>query len=231
MDIYSLLDSVPTTLSGKAINYLMDFGQKQSFSVGDVIFREGDPSLKVFIILEGEATVIKGDSFGNSNIIAQAEKGAIFGEMGIFLDLRRSGTVVAKTALSVLSLKNEDFLSALQHFPDLSLRLFKTLSIKLDRANGRLANLINAMCMVQVGTFILESQKNQDGQICMCNFEALSAETELKRRDIVNALINYNRLNIVTDLQFKDDTKAHLKINRKKLSNYLKRISLNPSKT
>lgn len=231
MDIYSLLDAVPTTLSGKVINYLMDFGQKQNFNAGDVIFREGDPSLKVFIILEGGASVIKGDSFGNSNVIAQADKGAIFGEMGIFLDLRRSGTVVAKTTLSVLCLKNEDFLSALQHFPDLSLRMFKSLSIKLDRANSHLANLINAMTMVQVGTFILESQKDQDNSISMCNFEALSAETELKRRDIVNALINYNRLNIVTDLQFKDDTKAHLKINRKKLSNYLKRISLNPSKT
>lgn len=231
MDIYSLLDAVPTTLANKTINYLMDFGQKQRFNTGDVIFREGDPSQKVFIILDGEASVVKGDAFGNSNVIAQAEKGSIFGEMGIFLNLHRSGTVIAKSDMSVLSLSNDDFLSALKNFPDLSLRLFKSLSIKLDRANSRLSNLLNAMCMVQVGTFILESQKSPEDSLCICNFDALSTETELKRRDIVNALINYNRLNIITDLKFRDDTQAQLKINRKKLSNYLKRTSLNPTKT
>ena len=72
MDIYSLLDTVPTTLGKNTISYIMDYGKKMHFDIDEVIFREGDPSNKVFIILDGEAKVIKGDAFGNSNTIAIA---------------------------------------------------------------------------------------------------------------------------------------------------------------
>lgn len=227
MDIYTLLDTVPTTLRFTTINYLMDFGKKTEFDTGDVIFREGDASNMVYIILDGEASVIKGDAFGNSNVIATAEDGSLFGEMGIFLDLRRSGSVIAKTPMSVLALKNEDFISALQNFPDLTLKLFKSLSIKLNTVNSRLSNLINAMSMVQLGTFILSKCKpSQPTQLY--DFEEVTQRTKMKRRDIVNTLINYNRLAIIDQLQFKEDDKAVFHSDLEKLRRYLERISLNP---
>lgn len=229
MDIYSLLDSVPTMLRITTINYLMDFGKKISFEVGEVVFREGDPCQQVYIILSGEANVIKGDAFGNSNVIATARQGSVFGEMGVFLDLHRSGSIVAKTPLSLLALKNDDFIGALQQFPDLTLRLFKSLSIKLDSVNSRLSNLINAMSMVQLGSYILErcSQKPQSQNY---DFRAIMKNTELQRRDIVNTLINYNRLAIIDKLQFGEDDNANFETDCAKLRHYLQRITLNPGK-
>ena len=228
MDIYSLLDTVPTTLGKNTISYIMDYGKKIHFDIDEVIFREGDPSNKVFIILDGEAKVIKGDSFGNSNTIAIAEQGSLFGEMGIFLDLHRSGSIVAQTPLSALTLSNEDFITALQNFPDLTLRLFKSLSVKLNTVNEKLSNLINATSMVQLGTYILEQNEHDDGQLY--DFNKIIGDTELKRRDIVNSLINYNRLEIIDQLQFKDENNAKFNTNIIKLRRYLKRISLNPAK-
>lgn len=229
MDIYSLLDSVPTMLRIATINYLMDFGKKISFEVGEVVFREGDPCQQVYIILSGEANVIKGDAFGNSNVIATARQGSVFGEMGVFLDLHRSGSIVAKTPLSLLALKNDDFIGALQQFPDLTLRLFKSLSIKLDSVNNRLSSLINAMSMVQLGSYILErcSQKPQSQNY---DFRAIMKNTELQRRDIVNTLINYNRLAIIDKLQFGEDDNASFETDCAKLRHYLQRITLNPGK-
>lgn len=229
MDIYSLLDAVPTTLRIATINYLMDYGRKMSFEVGDVVFREGDPCHQVYIILSGEANVIKGDAFGNSNVIATAQEGSVFGEMGVFLDLHRSGSIVAKTPLSLLALKNDDFLGALQQFPDLTLRLFKSLSIKLDSVNEKLSNLINAMSMVQLGSYILE-RSNKEQQSQSYDFHAIMKNTELKRRDIVNTLINYNRLAIINNLQFDEDDNAAFATDINKLRHYLQRISLNPAK-
>ena len=228
MDIYSLLDTVPTTLGKNTISYIMDYGKKINFDVDEVIFREGDPSNKVFIILDGEAKVIKGDAFGNSNTIAVAEQGSLFGEMGIFLDLHRSGSVVAQTTLSALTLSNEDFIAALQNFPDLTLRLFKSLSVKLNAVNEKLSNLINATSMVQLGTYILEQNEHNEGQLY--DFIKIIEDTELKRRDIVNNLINYNRLEIIDQLQFKDENSARFNTNITKLRRYLKRISLNPAR-
>lgn len=229
MDIYSLLDSVPTMLRITTINYLMDYGRKISFDVGDVVFREGDPCQQVYIILSGEANVIKGDAFGNSNVIATAQQGSVFGEMGVFLDLHRSGSITAKTPLSVLALKNDDFIGALQQFPDLTLRLFKSLSIKLDSVNTRLSNLINAMSMVQLGTYILERSGNKQ-EARSYDFHAIMKNTELTRRDIINTLINYNRLAIIDKLQFGDEDNASFQTDFTKLRHYLQRITLNPAK-
>lgn len=229
MDIYSLLESVPTMLRITTINYLMDFGKKMSFEVGEVVFREGDPCQQVYIILSGEANVIKGDSFGNSNVIATAQQGSVFGEMGVFLDLHRSGSIVAKTPLAVLALKNDDFIGALQQFPDLTLRFFKSLSIKLDSVNQRLSNLINAMSMVQLGTYILERGQRQPGPQSY-DFHAIMKNTELQRRDIVNTLINYNRLTIIDKLQFGEEDDASFQTDFGKLRRYLQRITLNPGK-
>lgn len=230
MDIYSLLDSVPTTLGKTTISYLMDYGKIKNFDVGDVVFREDDICTGVYIILSGVAQVIKSDNFGNSNVIASAGEGSVFGEMGVFLNLQRSGTISAKTALSVLTLDNQDFISALQHFPDLSLRLFKSLSTKLNTVNGQLANLLNAMTMVQVGTFLLEYCDSDDGeQTQSFNLNLATQETQLQRRDIVSALINYNRLNLITDLQFRDNDGVAYCTEPRKLRTYIKQISLRPS--
>lgn len=228
MDIYSLLDSVPTMLRINTINYLMDFGKKMSFEPGEVVFREGDPCQQVYIILSGEANVIKGDAFGNSNVIAAAKQGSVFGEMGVFLDLHRSGSITARTKLELLALKNDDFIGALQQFPDLTLRLFKSLSTKLNSVNEKLSNLINAMSMVQLGTYILERGQRPGPQ--HYDFHDIMKNTELQRRDIVNTLINYNRLAIIGNLQFGEDDDATFQTDIPKLRGYLQRISLNPAK-
>jgi CRP-like cAMP-binding protein len=228
MDIYSLLDTVPTTLETDIIDYLMDYGKNIHFKEGEVVCREGDVSTMVHIILDGEANVIKGDSFGNSNIIATARNGSVFGEMEVFLNLHRSCSIVAKGSLSVLALKNEDFLGSLQSFPDLTLRLFKSLSLRLNSVNDKLANLLNTMSMVQLGTYILEKTPVTSGVICY-DFDDITKKTELKRCDIVNCLINYNRLGIIDSLQLKEEERASFRTHVDKLRDYLQRISLKPA--
>lgn len=181
----------------------------------------------VYIILEGEANVIKGDAFGNSNVIATAETGSVFGEMGVFLNLRRSGSIIAKTPLSLLALSNEDFLSALQSFPDLSLKMFKSLSLKLNSVNEKLSNLINAMSMVQLGTYLVEHGKSPSKKQ-KYTFAHIMEETDLERRDIVNSLINYNRLAIIDQLQFGENDSVSFRTHTPKLIRHLEKISLHP---
>ncbi len=229
MDIYSLLESVPTTLGKSTISYLMDYGKIQNFAINDLVFRENDVCQGVYIILNGEARVTKIDAFGNHNVIAVARIGSVFGEMGVFLDLQRSGTVIANSELSVLVLDNQDFISALQHFPDLSLRLFKSLSTKLNTVNGQLANMLNSMTMVQVGSFLLEVIDRGEQQHQIVDLTIAMSETRLQRRDIVNALINYNRLELITKLQFRDNDQVFCHTNSSQLRKYIKQISLRPS--
>lgn len=228
MDLYTLLDAVPTTLSAKTIHYLTDYGHRVHFDVGELVFREGDQSRNVYIILDGEATVIKNDAFGNSNIIATATRGSVFGEMGVFLDQRRSASITAHTPLSALVLNNADFLTALRAFPDLSLRLFKSLSVKLDGVNEKLANLLNATGMIQLGSYILDWYRGPRVGQCELPFDDVVAHTSLKRRDVINALINYGRLEIITGLEFRNEDRASFQLQSSLMRDYIKRISLKP---
>ena len=74
----------------------MEFGEKISFEIGEMVFREGTPCQQVYIILSGEANIIKDDVYGNDVIIATAQQGSVFGEMGMLTGEPRSATVVIR---------------------------------------------------------------------------------------------------------------------------------------
>ncbi len=225
MNIYDLQNSISTTLRLTTIRYLMEFGEKISFEIGEMVFREGDPCQQVYIILNGEADIIKDDAYGNGVVIATAQQGSVFGEMGMFLDLRRSGSVVAKTPLTAMALQNDDFIGALQRFPDLSLRLFKSLSLKLDSANARFSSLSNSMGMIQVGAYILEKPVDDSG-MQHHEFHAIMAGSELKRYEITHLLTNYKQMAIIDKLQFSDDGSIIFQPDISQLRHYLQHISL-----
>lgn len=228
MNIHDMQNSISTTLRLTTIRYLMDFGEKMTFEVGEMVFREGDLCQQVYIILSGEADVIKDDVYGNGVVIATAQQGSVFGEMGMFLDLRRSGSVVAKTPLTVMALKNNDFIGALQQFPDLSLRLFKSLSFKLDTANTRFSALSNSMNMIQLGSYLMESPVDENGTQHH-EFHAMISGSELKRHEITTVLTTYRQMGIIDNLEFREDGGITFRPDLGQLRNYLQQLSLNTS--
>ncbi len=62
----------------------------------DIIYREGDPSDDMYIIEIGSVNVIVGGNANRTAVIKILGPGAIIGEMGLFLDIARSATVIAK---------------------------------------------------------------------------------------------------------------------------------------
>lgn len=230
MNIYDSQSSISSTLRLTTIRYLMDFGERVSFKAGEMIFHEGDTCQQVYIILSGEADIIKNDAYGNGSVIATAQQGSVFGEMGLFLDLRRSGSVMAKTPLTLMALKNDDFIGALQRFPDLSLRLFKSLSLKLDSANTRFSVLNNSLHMVQLGTYILERPVDDTG-MQHHEFYAIMADSELKRHEITNVLTNFKQMAIIDDLELSADGHIAFQLNAEQLHHYLQHVPTSTNQT
>ncbi len=58
---------------------------------GDVIIAEGDEASRIFILLEGEVAVVKGNRF----LVTMSHSGDIFGELAALDDEVRSASVVA----------------------------------------------------------------------------------------------------------------------------------------
>lgn len=107
------------------------------FEPGDVLLKEQGEDKDLFILIEGEVEILKGDTQVN----VQSEPGAIFGELAVLLDIPHTATVKAVSKSRVYWVEEaEDFLRS---HSDLSFQLAKLLAIKLNSITTYLVDLKN----------------------------------------------------------------------------------------
>jgi len=121
--------------------FLIRFGKTRHFAVGEILMKQGDPSLSVHFILEGQVRVERQRrSDAQSVQLALLGSGEIVGEMGVMVDLPRSATVTAVTATTTLELDTASFERAARAFPILHRVLAKLLSERLRRTSERVTD-------------------------------------------------------------------------------------------
>lgn len=78
-----------------------------------VIVREGEDAENFYMILEGEAEVIKGETNGGQEFpIATLGPGEYFGETALFEQVRRTATIRARTPMTLVMLKTREIREA-----------------------------------------------------------------------------------------------------------------------
>ena len=80
----------------------------QNFNAREIIFKEGDPCDKLYLILQGTVSVVKKVE-DKSTLLDILHPGDVFGEMGIFENKPRSATVIANEFTKVIALDKESF--------------------------------------------------------------------------------------------------------------------------
>lgn len=128
-------------LDAKTIEFMVRFGEPLHYEAEQALTREGDASDSVFLILEGEASVMKEDLVGNTVAIAALEPGALVGEMGILTSRPRSATILARTPLVALRLGKREFLAALAASEEFRFRVFQGLSQSLEDLGDKVSRL------------------------------------------------------------------------------------------
>jgi CRP-like cAMP-binding protein len=115
------------------------------YAEGERIFKEGDPSLGMYIIMGGAVNIIRQVPGGPPQLLATLTGGDFFGEIGLIDDAPRSATAVAYGETEAIGFFKPDFMSLIQAKPGLGLkvvvRLGKTLSARLRRTNEELRQL------------------------------------------------------------------------------------------
>jgi len=82
-------------ISGDEWQYLVSVGNLRRFPVGKSLMRQGDPADCVMLLGTGRVKVLRVDASGNCLLLAVRGPGELIGEIGLFGDGRRSGTVTA----------------------------------------------------------------------------------------------------------------------------------------
>ncbi|MDH5358948.1 MAG: cyclic nucleotide-binding domain-containing protein [Gammaproteobacteria bacterium] len=151
-----------TTLNSDITKFLFSYGRKKDIQPGQVFITEGDVSPTVYVVLEGEAEILKKDDAGQDNVVARVGSGAILGEMGVFMQEKRTSSVRAATSLIALEFNAESFYTAIEKIPELAIRIIKSLSQKLKSSNDFTIHMRKAHNLLVISNNILAQQDKSE---------------------------------------------------------------------
>lgn len=107
--------------------------QYQSFSQGQIIFREGDPGDQLYIVAEGQVDIMT-----DGQLLETVNPGGILGEMALIDDKPRSATAVARTDCVLTPIGRRHFLTLVERTPLFALQVMRVMAERLRRTNSRL---------------------------------------------------------------------------------------------
>ncbi len=108
-------------------------GVKHSVAAGDTIIREGQTSGHLFVLIEGQLDIVKGDT------VVASLTDAVIGEMSVLLEQPHTATVRAVMETQIYEFENAtDFL---RDHPTVALMIARLLAQRLHVATSYLADI------------------------------------------------------------------------------------------
>ncbi|MBK9518397.1 MAG: cyclic nucleotide-binding domain-containing protein [Anaeromyxobacter sp.] len=115
----------------------------RDFPAGAVIFEEGDPGSRLFVIQAGVVRIEKRTG-GRALTLARLGPGEFFGEMALLERQPRSATAVVDEAARILELDEGAFEQVVAERSEVALRLLARLSRRLRQANRQIRDFLSA---------------------------------------------------------------------------------------
>ena len=100
------------------------------YEAGEYIIRKGDRGNCAFILVDGEVEVQHSQHEKPADVM---RPGAVFGEMSLLSDQRRSANIVAKTKVRVMVLEKAVFLKYLEADPSMAVAMLKSMSNRMHQ--------------------------------------------------------------------------------------------------
>jgi len=128
-------------LSTRQRSRLARYATTRTYQTGDVIIREGDTSMTLYVILTGAARVARQNHVGQTVSLAEIGPAGFFGEMGLLDDAVRSATITASAPTECALLGRWDFQRELRDDPAIALALLPILTERIRDLEARLAKV------------------------------------------------------------------------------------------
>ena len=111
----------------------------RTYQPGDVIIREGDTGMTLYVILTGAARVTRRSDEGHTVSLNEMGPAGFFGEMGLLDDVVRSATITASAPMECALLGRWDFQRELHDDPAIALALLPILTERIRDLEARLS--------------------------------------------------------------------------------------------
>ncbi|HUI71066.1 MAG TPA: SpoIIE family protein phosphatase [Spirochaetia bacterium] len=119
--------------------------REEVFSEGEVIVRQSLPPERVYLLLEGRATVRKRMVDSDEIDLAELTAGDFFGELGVIRGAgEHSASVVATSQVKTYSFSKEDFTQLLVDYPMIARNILSNIVLQLQEMNQRFISTVRA---------------------------------------------------------------------------------------
>jgi CRP-like cAMP-binding protein len=119
-------------LDAAKLKLLAFAAERMAVEKGDTVYRAGDPSDAVYVLLSGQVDVIH-----DQVRLTRLSCGAVFGELGVLCARPRANTIEAASEICLLRIEKNVFFELLQQMPQMAVALSRELGRRLDNMNER----------------------------------------------------------------------------------------------
>jgi CRP/FNR family cyclic AMP-dependent transcriptional regulator len=154
----TLFKDLPIEKIRKIVNIL----RRVTFTENEIIMKEGDSGDTMYIILEGSVEVVKSlvigdmddEDVGKNKVFTRLDgkQHAVFGEIALLEELRRTATIKAITNCVLYEIKKDDFLKLAEDDYELGYRILlniaRVVSARLRKADEETVKLTTALSII-----------------------------------------------------------------------------------
>ena len=134
------LSSVPIfdSLSRRQKEKINSFIHVRRYEIDEIVFRQGDPGVGLYILREGEVSVFSENIKDmTKTCITKLAKGDFFGEIALLNEAPRSATIITSKETVLLGLFRTDLLGLMDTDPRLGLKIvYRLAQIVAERLRG-----------------------------------------------------------------------------------------------
>jgi len=122
-------------LTKDELEQIAALGKSYELAPGDLIVQQGDPGDSVYFILSGELRVrlIVGVVDGMEKTLCKLTGGEFFGELGMFLQSKRTADVIAEMQSRVFRMTTNSFLLLVRQIPEIAAPVLFNFGVAMAR--------------------------------------------------------------------------------------------------
>lgn len=191
-----LLDATElfAALPPEVVAELGELVEERSFARGDLVFRQGDPSDSLYVVLDGRVAIATRSSDGRESVVAVLEPGGLFGELGVFDGEPRSADVRALTDSVLAALDYAHVRRAIDDRPEILRAIVVLLAQRLRATDEALADAVFLDVPARTAKRLLELAGDDDDFRIPLTQEELAGLVGASRERVNKALALFTRL-------------------------------------
>jgi CRP/FNR family cyclic AMP-dependent transcriptional regulator len=179
----------------------------RSFKAGEVIFREGELGLTMFVVRTGQVRISK-QVRGGERTLATLGPGEFFGEMAVLSGRPRTATAIALGDVSLLELDEGRFETMINTQAEITARILKKLARRLDDADSLIAILTKRDPKTRVILGLIREAEERglpgeadDSRIVQRDFGELATELGVRQAELDEVIARMVRVRLVRPVQ------------------------------